>query len=117
VAIHGDSLVLEPNAAQSMAVAVHELTTNAVKYGALSSPTGRVLVEWSLAADGQFVFRWSELDGPPVEPPRRRGFGSRVIEQMVHAQLKGKLHLDWRAEGIVCEIIVQELPGRREAQS
>ena len=115
--IRGASLTLEPDTAQSMAVAVHELTTNAVKYGALSSPTGRVQVEWSLAANGQFTFRWSETGGPPVEAPARRGFGTRVIEQMVGGQMKGEARFDWRAEGLVCEIVLQELPARENRDS
>jgi PAS domain S-box-containing protein len=113
VTINGAYLLLEPNTAQSMAVVVHELTTNAVKYGALSSPAGRVQIAWSLAADGRFVFRWSETGGPPVEPPQRQGFGSRVTEQMVRGQMKGEVRFDWRAEGLVCEIVVPELPTAR----
>ncbi len=114
--IRGASLTLEPDTAQSMAVAVHELTTNAVKYGALSSSTGRVQVEWTLAADGQFTFRWSETGGPPVEAPTRRGFGRRVIEQMVGGQMKGEVRFDWRTAGLVCEIVVQRLPARENRE-
>ena len=115
--IRGASLTLEPDTAQSMAVAIHELTTNAVKYGALSSSTGRVQVEWSLAADGQFTFRWSETGGPPVEAPTRRGFGRRVIEQMVGGQMKGEVRFDWRTAGLVCEIVVQRLPALENRDS
>jgi two-component sensor histidine kinase len=76
-----------------------------------------VQVEWSFAADGQFTFRWSETGGPPVEAPTRRGFGRRVIEQMVGGQMKGEVRFDWRAEGLVCEIVVQELPAREKRDS
>ena len=65
-----------------MALILHELATNAVKYGALSSPEGRVLVSWDTVGSGdtaQFVFRWSEVGGPPVTPPESRGAGDRLI--------------------------------------
>jgi PAS domain S-box-containing protein len=110
VRIEGPRLALEPNTAQSMAVAVHELTTNAVKYGALSVPTGHVLVEWSCAADGAFTFRWTEEGGPRVEVPAHRGFGTRVLERLVRGPLNGDVRYDWRAEGVVCEITAPELP-------
>ena len=107
--INGPSLTLEPETAQSIAIAVHELTTNAVKYGALSAPTGQVQVEWSRSADGQISLRWAESGGPPVKPPARQGFGTRVIERLIRNQLKGEVRFDWRGEGLVCEIVVQEL--------
>ena len=110
VHITGPSLALEPNTAQSMAVAVHELTTNAVKYGALSVPTGHVHVEWSCAVDGAFTFRWSETGGPSVAAPQHRGFGTRVLERLVRGPLNGDVRYDWRAEGLVCEITAPELP-------
>ena len=84
VRIDGPSMLLEPNAAQTIAVTLHELATNAAKYGALSVPNGRVQVEWS-SADGQLVFRWIETGGPPVKPPARQGFGTRVMESMIQA--------------------------------
>jgi PAS domain S-box-containing protein len=101
--IDGPSLLLEPNTAQTMAVALHELATNAAKYGALSGPNGKILVEWSSAADGRIVLRWTETDGPAVKPPTRKGFGTRVIESMIQ-QDKGEFRLDWRVEGLTCEI-------------
>jgi PAS domain S-box-containing protein len=107
--IKGPDLALEPETAQSIAIAVHELTTNAVKYGALSAPAGRVQVEWSRSAEGQVALRWEETGGPSVEPPARQGFGTRVIERMIRSQLKGEVRFDWRSEGLVCEIAVPEL--------
>jgi two-component sensor histidine kinase len=105
--------MLEPDTAQSMAVAVHELTTNAVKYGALSMAAGHIQIEWSRAADGRFVFRWTETGGPPVKPPARRGFGTGVVERLIRGQLKGNVRFDWRGEGLVCEITTKELPAPR----
>jgi two-component sensor histidine kinase len=104
--IDGPSIMLEPNTAQIVAVVLHELTTNAAKYGALSVPQGRVEIEWSRSADGGVLFRWSETGGPPVEAPGRRGFGTRVMEAMITGQLKGQMRFDWRAEGLVGEIVL-----------
>ena len=105
--INGPNLALEPETAQSIAIALHELTTNAVKYGALSVPAGRLQVEWSRAENGQLVLRWSETDGPPVKPPARQGFGTRVVDQIIRAELKGEARYDWRPAGLVCEISMQ----------
>jgi two-component sensor histidine kinase len=96
--------LLEPTIAQTIAVCVHELTTNAAKYGALSLPEGRVHIEWSRAADGRLVVRWTETSGPPVKQPTRRGFGMRVMQTIIRGQLNGDVRFDWRAEGLVCEI-------------
>ena len=104
VGIDGPNVMLEPNTAQTIAVTLHELATNAAKYGALSVPKGRVQVEWSRAADGRLVLRWTETSGPLTQPPTRRGFGTRVMEAMIRGQLKGEMRFDWRAEGLVCEI-------------
>jgi PAS domain S-box-containing protein len=102
--IDGPTILLEPSAAQAIAVTLHELATNAVKYGALSVPTGKISIEWSPPADGKVILCWTETGGPPVKPPTRRGFGSRVIDSMIRDQLKGEMRFDWRAEGLVCEI-------------
>ena len=104
--IDGPSLLLEPNSAQTIAVTLHELATNAAKYGALSVPAGRIQVEWSRAADGRIVLRWAETGGPLVKPLTRRGFGMRVMESMIREQLHGDVRFDWRAEGLVCELVI-----------
>ena len=106
VQIDGPSVLLEPNAAQAIAVILHELATNAAKYGALSVPNGHVRIEWSHEQNGQLVLRWTEKGGPPVEPPTRRGFGARVMENMVRGQFKGELKFDWHPEGLACEIVL-----------
>jgi hypothetical protein len=90
----------------AVAVALHELATNAAKYGALSVAEGHVRVEWSRASDGRLVLRWTETGGPPGKPPTRQGFGTRVIDSMIRGQLKGNMHFDWRAEGLACEIVL-----------
>jgi PAS domain S-box-containing protein len=102
--INGPELVLEPRSAQTIAMVLHELTTNAVKYGALSVPSGRILVEWT-RGETQLVIRWSEADGPPVKPPSSQGFGTRVVGRVV-TELQGKLQFDWNPAGLACEIII-----------
>ncbi len=102
--LSGPKLVLDPRAAQSMAMALHELTTNAAKYGSLSTPAGTVEIEWDYGPNGRFVFRWAEARGPTVRSPRRRGFGTSVIVGMIRDQLDGDVRFEWRKEGLVCEI-------------
>jgi PAS domain S-box-containing protein len=104
----GPNVLLEPQVAQTIAVALHELATNAAKYGALSTAKGHVQIGWSLAVDGRIVLRWTEIGGPPVKPPTHQGFGTRVMQGMIRGQLKGEMRFDWRAEGLACEIV---LPG------
>jgi two-component sensor histidine kinase len=103
--IDGPHVVLEPNAAQAMAIAVHELSTNAAKYGALSLPEGRVQITWSLG-NGSLTFQWTEAGGPQVEPPQHRGFGTRVIENIIGGQLNGGVRFDWRPSGLRCELVI-----------
>ncbi len=86
---------------------LHELTTNAVKYGALSVATGCVRVEWSLGPNAKFVLRWIETGGPIVTPPTRQGFGTRVLGRALNTQLHGKSRFDWREQGLACEIEVE----------
>jgi PAS domain S-box-containing protein len=104
--IDGPQLLLETNNAQTIAITLHELATNAAKYGALSVVKGRVEVKWSLAADDRLILTWTERGGPVVKKPTRQGFGTRVMERMIRDQHKGELSLDWRAEGLTCEIIL-----------
>jgi PAS domain S-box-containing protein len=106
VSIDGPQLLLEPNTAQTVAMALHELATNAAKYGALSVVQGRVEVKWSLAANDRLILTWTEKGGPMVKKPTRQGFGTRVMGRMIRDQLKGDFHLDWNAKGLVCEIIL-----------
>lgn len=86
----------------SLALALHELATNAVKYGALSNDTGRVMIEWSDAGD-QFSFSWLESGGPKVTPPTRSGFGTQLIK-MLGSALKGEASIDYRPDGVVFEV-------------
>ena len=98
-----EDLPLEPAAAQSLVMALHELATNAAKHGALSTAGGTVSLE-ARSEDGELVVAWREEGGPPVSPPASRGFGSTLLEQVVAHQHGGRLELDWRPEGLVCTI-------------
>jgi PAS domain S-box-containing protein len=103
VQIYGPPLLLAPDIAQAMAMTLHELATNAAKYGALSAPDGRIDLKWSRDGAGTLILHWTEIGGPAVQKPTRRGFGSRIIERMI-GQLNGKIGFDWRADGLVCQI-------------
>lgn len=102
--IEGPTVMMEPSAAQALAVVLHELATNAAKYGALSTSEGRLAVEWSRGSDDLLMLRWTESNGPAVTLPSRRGFGTRMMERMVAGQTKGAIKFDWRPEGVACEI-------------
>jgi PAS domain S-box-containing protein len=104
--MEGPETVLEPSAAQAVAVVLHELATNASKYGALSNSNGQIRLTWSHAADGHLSLRWTELGGPRVKAPERQGFGSRLIEGTI-SQLGGKASFEWPSEGLVCEITLK----------
>ena len=106
VRIDGQQVLLEPNTAQATAVVLHELATNAAKYGALSGTEGKIDLTWLHEADGRLIIRWTEMGGPAVQMPMHQGFGARVIARMI-GQLKGKVHFDWRPEGLVCEITLR----------
>ncbi len=103
LAIDGPPVQLPPRLAVTLALALHELCTNAVKYGALSVDAGRVAVVWTLEA-GRLALRWTESGGPRVETPRRRGFGTRMIERALAAETGGQAKLHFRPQGLVCEI-------------
>lgn len=100
----GPGVFVTPTAAQNLALSVHELATNASKYGALSVPSGRVTIEWHLEGgeDEQERLRinWKEVDGPVVELPKRRGFGHIVINRMVAQALDAEVELDFAPEGV-----------------
>ncbi|MDO8298000.1 MAG: HWE histidine kinase domain-containing protein [Caulobacter sp.] len=96
----GPDLILTPRAANAVSLALHELATNAVKYGALSVETGRVEVIWETTADGGFSVRWAESGGPPVAPPERRGFGSTLLDRVTGRELGGEGRVEYRADGV-----------------
>jgi PAS domain S-box-containing protein len=112
VQIDGPAIMLEPSTAQTTAITLHELATNAAKYGSLSAAGGLVEITWRLTEDRRLILRWVESGGPTVTPPTHRGFGTRILENMI-GQLKGEVHFDWGEQGLTCEIILPLLkPGR-----
>jgi two-component system, chemotaxis family, CheB/CheR fusion protein len=107
VQIEGTSLILSATAAQNFALALHELATNAAKYGALSNTTGRVHIFWSEQKSNgpsSFVFRWRELGGPAVSAPAQKGFGSAVLEQVMAQYFEGSPHVEFLASGVAYEL-------------
>jgi two-component sensor histidine kinase/CheY-like chemotaxis protein len=119
IACQGPKISLQPATAQTLALVLHELATNAVKYGALSSRAGRVNLTWDMNADG-FQFRWVEADGPAVTPASLSGFGTRIIMTSVERQLGGRVSFDWRPQGLNCSISIPQTdkmalaPGQRK---
>jgi two-component sensor histidine kinase len=100
ITVHGSPLRLKAAAAQAIGLALHELATNAGKYGALSVDAGRVDVEWRLDGD-IFAMGWTESKGPPVSQPKRRGFGSTVVDSMAKQTVNGEVQLDYFPSGVV----------------
>jgi two-component sensor histidine kinase len=104
LALEGPMIEVGPKAALSLALMMHELATNAVKYGALSVPGGRVAVTWSLDADAMVRMLWTESGGPKVAPPTRKGFGSRLIERGLAGAVGGSVGLAYEPDGVVCRV-------------
>lgn len=107
--IEGDDLFLNPRETLALAMVLHELGTNAAKYGALSNEDGYIEIVWRPEFDSQrelVRLRWRERDGPPVGPPGRKGFGSRLIERMLAPELDGEVRFSYEPDGVVCEIVM-----------
>lgn len=105
--LEGPDMAIQPKTAISLALAIHELATNAVKHGALSRPEGRVRIRWGHSeANGvpRFSLVWEESGGPEVQAPTRRGFGTRMIERGLASELGGTVKIDFRREGLVCAV-------------
>jgi PAS domain S-box-containing protein len=105
ISISGPDVTLSPAMAQTIALAFHELATNAAKYGSLSAETGRVQLDWKIEA-GRLAIQWSESGGPEIAPPSRQGYGTRVLEAGVERQLQGRVTFDWRRSGLNCTLVV-----------
>jgi PAS domain S-box-containing protein len=101
-ALEGEAVRLGPVAAVTLGMALHELATNAAKYGALSAPHGRVRVAWRRTGPDRLRLDWVESGGPPVTPPERRGFGSELIEKVLASELHGEVRLEFPPEGVRC---------------
>jgi CheY-like chemotaxis protein len=101
--VSGPAVSLQPATAQSLALALHELMTNCVKYGALSAPAGRLALTWSRES-GALAISWIEAGGPPTRQPARYGFGTTLIATSVERQLQGRIAFDWLPEGLRCSM-------------
>jgi PAS domain S-box-containing protein len=101
----GPSAMLLPATAQAVALAVHELATNAAKYGALSAENGRLRFGWSIGEDA-LELDWVESDGPPAAPPTSLGFGLSIVRSSIEAQFRGGVKYDWRPEGLHCHLSI-----------
>ncbi|MFC3173115.1 sensor histidine kinase [Novosphingobium bradum] len=104
ITLAGPSVRLRPNAAVALALVLHELATNAVKYGALSAHEGTASVTWALGADDRLALCWQERGGPPVVAPTRTGFGTRLIGNSVTRQLEGEVDLAYDPAGLTCRM-------------
>jgi PAS domain S-box-containing protein len=102
-AIEGPAVLIPADRAASWSMALHELCTNALKHGAFKTDVGQVNIEWDVPKRGRLRFRWSEHGGPPVTVPRRRGFGSRLIESLGR-ELAGSANIEFEPGGVVCTI-------------
>ncbi len=107
IEIAGPACELPPQKALAMTLGLHELATNARKYGALATPAGRLSVTWSVAGAGgerRVTLVWRESGGPPVVPPERTGFGTRLLRRSLGADLDGTVQLEFDPAGLVCTI-------------
>jgi two-component sensor histidine kinase len=103
----GPALLLPAATVQPLSIALHEMGMNAIKYGALSRPTGRLRISWQVGDGSVVQIRWAESGGPLVEgPPDKRGFGSRVLTNTLRMQLGGTIFMAWEATGLVCDFTV-----------
>jgi two-component sensor histidine kinase len=113
IEMSGPQISLAPNDALSLGLAIHELATNAAKYGALSTMSGRISVEWLLATPALAEVRWRETGGPPVATPARRGFGLDLIEKVVAHELRSNVDLHFAPDGVRC---ILRVPVRRSTE-
>jgi PAS domain S-box-containing protein len=120
IAIEGEAITVSPRIALTMALVLHEMTTNSAKYGALSVPEGRIEIGWCIEPrppkSSLLHIEWRERNGPPVEAPARPGFGSRFIQGSVTSELRGSVRMDFNSDGLHCAIDVPLDPAADEQQ-
>jgi two-component sensor histidine kinase len=106
VTVTGPSVLLDAEAVQAFAIVVHELATNAAKYGCLALPGGHLDIAWERTADDRLCFTWRERGGRQIGPPRRRGVGTMMIDTMVQQQIDGEIERSWLHDGLKVEITI-----------
>ena len=104
--VSGDVPLLAPEAFSTMALVVHELVTNSAKYGALTDHAGKVTIDLDITGDGALLIKWRELGGPPVQAPKRRGFGSAIIDRAVPFELNGSIETRFKLAGFEADIMI-----------
>jgi two-component sensor histidine kinase len=102
--ISGPDIALDGRRSHALTLALHELATNAAKYGALSTDKGWIDISWTVT-DGELCLMWREHDGPPVIPPERRGFGSALISRNLGLAFRGTVDLDFNGDGLTCRLV------------
>jgi two-component sensor histidine kinase len=107
IAIEGEDVMLKPEAVHNLGLALHELATNAQKYGSLSDPSGQVRIQWQFCEEAsKLKLVWQERGGPPVTPPQRSGFGRAMIETVIGQALEGDVSLSFPPNGVRCVIVI-----------
>jgi two-component sensor histidine kinase len=97
-------VLLTPAAAQAVSMVLHELATNAAKYGALADPRGHLRVTWDMSPAGELRLGWAETAATKVQVPKRTGFGTKVVERTIRRQLGGEVRFEWRETGLIFEL-------------
>ena len=106
IAMSGPAIDMSAKLTLALAAAVQELSTNAAKYGSLSVPDGTLEVTWRREADGSIALDWIERGGPPVVKPSRRGFGSRLIQDILAVDSGWRVTVDYAPEGLTCRMVI-----------
>ena len=118
--LSGSEVILGAEAGQTLAMVLHELTTNASKYGALSEHDGRIEIDWRVEQrpdkPPRLKLEWRECDGPPVQAPARSGFGSRFIQGSVASELQGVARMEFEPEGLCCTLDIPLEPEKPEPE-
>jgi len=106
IVVSGSPVLLNPQAYSTMALVIHELVTNSTKYGSLSSPNGEVRIDWHRDNKGDLLFTWREIGGPPVSKPKRKGFGTTIVNRSVPYDLGGTAGIDYAVDGVRAEFCI-----------
>lgn len=106
ISTRGDDIILDARTCQPITMALHELATNAAKYGSLSTPEGTISIEWRLDPKQQLHLSWIESGGPPITDPPQPGFGTSLIRGVIEHELAGSVGIEYPQEGLSCTMII-----------